>query len=172
MAVAVSRSKPQTAAVERVVRGVVGGVVAGAVFIVVTMWFASSVGDPANGPLMMISTLVQGESAMVQGTANPAVGLAVHGVLSVAFALVFAVAASRLRTNGTVALAGIAYGALLYVVNFLILAPLAFPIFKMANQPFELAIHIVFGALVAVAFFSSGIRRDEPPVAIQMGARA
>lgn len=170
MAVAASHSRTSEALSERVVRSVVGGIVAGGVFLAVTMWFASSLGDPANGPLMMISTMIQGEDAMEAGTASPGVGLAIHAILSVFFALVFSALASRLRTNGTVALAGIAYGALLYVVNFLIIARLSFPIFEMANQPFELAIHIVFGALVAIAFFSSGIRRNEPALAVGDGA--
>ena len=166
MAVTASRSTTSEAVSERVVRAVVGGIVAGGVFLAVTMWFASSLGDPANGPLMMISTMVQGEDAMEAGTASPGVGLAIHAVLSVFFALVFSAFVSRFRTNGTVALAGIAYGALLYVVNFLVIAPLAFPVLEMANQPFELAIHIVFGVLVATAFFSSGIRRKEPAFAV------
>lgn len=166
MATAVTRSVTGEGVSERVIRSLAGGVIAGGVFIVVTMWFASSVGDPANGPLMMISTMVQGEAAMEAGTASLVVGLIVHTVLSILFALVFSIAASRMRTNGTVALAGVVYGALLYVVNFLLTAPLAFPIFQMANQPFELAIHIVYGALVAIAFFSSGIRRNEPAFAM------
>lgn len=66
---------------ERVVRALLGGIVAGGVFLAVTMWFASSLGDPAEGPLMMISTTVLGKDA------------------------------------------------LLYVVNFLVIAPLAFPMF-------------------------------------------
>jgi hypothetical protein len=166
MAVAASRSTTSEGISERVLRVVIGGGIAGGVFIAVTMWFASSLGDPANGPLMMISTIIQGEGAMKAGTANPTIGLVVHAVLSILFALVFSLFVSRLKTNGTVALAGIVYGALLYIVNFLIIAPIAFPIFEMANQPFELAIHIVFGALLAPAFFSSGVRGNEPAVAV------
>jgi len=167
MATAVSRSRTSEGIGERSVRAVVGGVVAGAVFLAVTMWFASSLGDRADGPLMMISTLLQGEDAMKTGTASSGIGLTIHIVLSVLFALGFSAITPRLRTNGTVALAGLAFGALLYVVNFLVLAPIVFPIFQMANQPFELAIHLVYGSLVAVAFFSSGVRRDEPPVALE-----
>ncbi len=36
-------------------------------------------------------------------------------------------------------------------MNFLIVAPLLFPWFTKANQPFELAIHMVFGALESFA---------------------
>jgi uncharacterized membrane protein YagU involved in acid resistance len=150
---------------KRLLRGSIGGLIAGAAFIGATMWFASSLGDPADAPLMMISTLVQGEEAMEAGTASPALGLLVHAVLSAAFGVVFALIAPRLATNGTVALAGTIYGALLYVVNFLVIAPLAFPIFEAANQPFELVVHVLFGTLLSLAFFGSDVRRGEGVVA-------
>jgi hypothetical protein len=156
----------------KILRGTIGGAAAGAIFIFVTMWFADSVGDPSTGPLMMISTIVKGEAAMANGTADPTLGWIVHGALSVLFGIAFAFVTPLFRTNGTVALAGIVYGALLYVVNFLVIAPIVFPIFQMANQPFELAIHIVFGALLALAFFGSGVRASEPVIALNRPARS
>lgn len=167
MAVATAASGVRDEAVgARILRGAIGGALAGAVFMFVTMWFADSVGDPSAGPLMMISTIVKGEAAMANGTADPTIGWIVHGAMSIAFGIVFAFIAPLFRTNGTVALAGIIYGALLYVVNFLVIAPIAFPVFKMANQPFEFAIHVVFGALLALAFFGSGVRASEPVIAL------
>lgn len=150
----------------RILRGVFGGALSGLIFMLVTMWFADSVGDPSGGPLMMISTIVKGEAAMANGTADPTVGWLVHGALSIVFGIVFALMVPLFRTNGTVALAGIVYGALLYVINFLVIAPLAFPIFEMANQPFELTVHIVFGVLLSLAFFGSGVRASEPVIAL------
>jgi hypothetical protein len=167
MAVAAARSRATDEPVRgRIVRGAIGGAFSGLIFILVTMWFADSVGDPAEGPLMMISTIVKGEAAMAQGTADPTIGWLVHGVLSVLFGVLFALVVPAFRTNGTVALAGIVYGGLLYVLNFLVIAPLAFPIFEMANQPFELTIHVVYGALLSLAFFGSGVRASEPVIAL------
>jgi hypothetical protein len=151
----------------RLVRGAVGGVAAGLVFAAVTMWFAHSTGGKAEMPLRMISTIVKGDQAMAAGTTSPALGVAVHVVLSALFGMAFALAAPRFRTNGTVALAGTAYGLLLYVVNFLVLTPLVFTTFRMANQPFEVFAHLVFGTLLSFAFFGSGVRRGEPVLAIQ-----
>jgi uncharacterized membrane protein YagU involved in acid resistance len=150
----------------RVLHGAIGGLIAGAVFIAITMWFATSMGDPARGPLMMISTIVLGEEAMSNGEADAAVGLAVHAVLSAAFGIVFGVIAPMLRTNGTAALVGTAYGVALYLVNFLVVAPIAYPVFKMANQPFELVVHALFGTLLGFAFYRSGVRRGEPILAL------
>lgn len=135
-------------------RGALGGIAAGGAFLAATMWFATSVGDPAKGPLLMISTVLKGDEAMMNGEASVGVGLAVHVGLSALFGLVFAVLASRMRTNGSLAMAGTLYGAGLYVVNFKVLAPLAFPVFKMANQPFELVVHVVFGTLLSLALFA------------------
>jgi uncharacterized membrane protein YagU involved in acid resistance len=104
---------------------------------------------------------------MAAGTASPTVGVLVHLVLSALFGAVFALVVPWLRTNGTVAVAGTAYGLLLYVVNFLVLAPLLFPTFQAANQPFEVFAHVVFGTLLSFAFFGSGVRRGERALAIE-----
>ena len=152
--------------VGRVVRGVVGGVVSGVVFIVATMWYSASTGGPAVMPLRMISTIVLGDAAMGKGTTSPALGVVVHLVLSAAFGVAFGLVVPWLRTNGTVALAGVVYGLVLYLVNFQVLARLFFTTFKMANQPFEVVVHVVFGILLAFAFFGSGVRRGEPAVAV------
>jgi len=146
----------------RLVRGAVGGVASGIVFVGVTMWFASTMPDgSAEMPLRMISTVVQGSGAMEAGTTSVGLGVAVHLVLSALFGIIFALVVPALRTNGTVALVGTIYGVLLYVVNFIILAPLIFTVFQGANQPFELFAHIVFGTLLAFFFYGSGVRRDE-----------
>jgi uncharacterized membrane protein YagU involved in acid resistance len=151
----------------RLLRGALGGVLAGLVFAGVTMWFAHSTGGKADMPLRMISTIVKGDAAMAAGTASPALGAVVHVALSALFGMVFALAVPRFRTNGTVALAGTVYGLLLYVINFLVLTPLAFTVFRDANQPFEVFAHLVFGTLLSFAFFGSGARRGEPVLALQ-----
>ncbi len=167
MAVVATTSGQEERLAARLLRGAVGGILAGMVFAGVTMWFADSTGGKAAMPLHMISTIVKGDKAMAAGTTSVGLGLVVHLVLSALFGMLFALAVPRLRTNGTVALAGTLYGALLYVVNFLVLAPLAFTVFQDANQPFELFAHIVFGTLLGFAFFGSGARRGEPVLAIQ-----
>jgi uncharacterized membrane protein YagU involved in acid resistance len=166
MAVAMTTSRRAEPLASRLLRGAVGGVPAGMVFAAVTMWFTDSTAGKADMPLRMISTIVKGDQAMAAGTTSVGLGVLVHLVLSALFGVLFALAVPRLRSNGTVALAGTLYGALLYVVNFLVLAPLAFSVFKMANQPFELFAHIVFGTLLSFAFFGSGARHGEPVLAI------
>jgi hypothetical protein len=148
------------------VRGAVGGVIAGGVFLIVNMWFATSMNDPAKMPLLMMATIVQGKDAIMDGAASVGVGLLVHGVLSVGFGAAFSLLAVRRRTNGSLALAGTCYGIALYLVNFTVFAPAVFTVFDDANQPFEFVTHVVFGLLLALAFFSSGTRRKDPVLAI------
>jgi hypothetical protein len=146
----------------RLVRGALGGFVAGLVFIGITMWFSDSLGNPTEGPLNLISTLVLGGDALETGDVNAGVGFVVHSVLSVAFGMLFALVVSFFGNNGTLALAGGVYGALLYVVNFQLIARAGIERFLQGpNQPFELVIHVVFGYLLAVAFYSAGPRREE-----------
>lgn len=125
---------------------------AGAAFIAVTMWFVASLDMPAKSPLLGISTIVLGSGAVEDGSANAALGLVVHTVLSVVYGVVFAVLATRVRSDGLVSLLGVVYGALLFVVNFLVLAPLSFTAFEGANKPFELVVHVFYGSLLALAF--------------------
>ena len=146
----------------RLLRGAVAGIVAGIPFAVITMWFASTTGGGWLAPLKLISTIVLGADALEAGTAQPWVGVAVHMVISALMGMAFALIAPALRTNGTVALVGTLYGALIYVVNFLIVANTVLPQFQMPNQPFELVMHIVFGTLLSFFFYSSGVRSAEP----------
>jgi uncharacterized membrane protein YagU involved in acid resistance len=115
----------------------------------------------------MMATIVQGDAAMAAGSTSLGLGVVVHLVLSALFGMAFALVVPRLRTDGTVAPAGTAYGLLLYVVNFLVLTPLVFTTFKAANQPFEVFAHVVFGTLLSFVFFGSGVRRCEPVLAVQ-----
>lgn len=142
---------PRAALVRFGVRGVVGGAVAGAVFGALNMWFAHSQGMPTDTPLKMIATIVQGEEAMADGTASATLGLIVHMALSMMFGLVLALLVVRLRSDALRLLVGLVFGAALYLVNFLVMAPLAYGVFEDANQPLELATHLVFGS-VAVLF--------------------
>jgi uncharacterized membrane protein YagU involved in acid resistance len=162
----VATSERSRVLIRGAIGGVVGGVVAGGLFLVLNMWFATSMHQPARMPLLMMSTILQGNDAIKDGSALVGVGVLVHAVLSIGFGVVFSVVASRLRTNGSLALAGAVFGIVLYLVNLKIFAPAAFHVFEDANQPFELVTHVVFGVVLSLEFFSSGTRRGEPVVAI------
>lgn len=149
------------AAITRVVRGVVGGELAGATFALLTMWFAASMGSEAKMPLLMMSTIAAGRDSMTSGAASVAAGVSVHLTLSALFGVLFSLAVPRMRTNGTALLAGLAWGLVIYIVNFRLLSPALFPVFQDANQPFEVLVHLVYGLIVASLFLSHGVRAAE-----------
>ena len=147
----------------RLLRGAIGGFLAGLVFIGVTMWFSDTLGNPAEMPLELISTLLLGKSALMDGSADATLGFFIHAVLSMIHGMVFALIVPRLSTNGTVALAGGVFGLVIYLVNFQVIGRLWFDQFVTGpNQAFEVVVHVVFGHLLAVAFYSSGVRSHEP----------
>jgi hypothetical protein len=151
----------------RMGRGVLAGLVAGAAFALITMWFVTSTDAPARSPFLLISTIVLGENAIETGEATVLIGVLVHAGLSALFGMAFGLVTPRLRTNGTVAVAGLAYGLVLYLLNLRLLAPLYFPEFQeYANQPFEVLVHLLYGGLVGLGFYSSDVRRQEPFLSI------
>lgn len=136
----------------RVLIGVVGGFVAGAVFIALNAWFATTMGKSPLAPFMMIASIIQGPAALQTGTASVTIGMALHSVLSAVFGALFAGLTVPVRAPGPLLLGGLVFGGAIYVVNFLVLAPLVmqFKAFTTTSQPLELAVHLVFGAVLVL----------------------
>jgi hypothetical protein len=107
-------------------------------------------GQDTAAPLRMIATIVEGPppAEAVQG-----VGVVVHVVLSALFGLIFAtlLLPLRRRSAGWFAWAGLLFGGVIYLVDFLVLARSVawFSAFQGTNQPLELAAHLVFGSVLA-----------------------
>lgn len=121
--------------------GVVGGTSAGIIFAITEMLMNFAMGRPFLGPLRLISTMVLGPQAIEPSYPWTTVllrGGAVHLVLSAFFGVIFMylLAAVRLLGSGTGRLVvyGTLYGFLLWVVNFVIIAPIFFPQFTPVDQ--------------------------------------
>jgi hypothetical protein len=143
-----------------VIRGAIGGLVAGAVFIGVTMWFVSTMGNPAVAPFNLISSIVLGADALQNGSASVPLGVAVHVFNSLLFGAILGLVASRLPNDATIAVAGLVFGLALYIVNFQIIGRFVLPQFQMPNQPFEVFAHLTYGALTAPFVFHWSRRRE------------
>lgn len=147
----------------RPVLGVAAGLVAGAAFISLNCWFAAD-GKPWYAPFRTIATVVQGTPP---DEANPWIGVAIHIVLSIFFGMLFMVSTHPwLAGKAMAGLAGLAYGGVLYVINFQVLSRFVdywSAFLNSTNQPFELATHLVFGAVLAV-FLLPAPRRATPAV--------
>ncbi len=147
----------------RVTRGAVGGVVAGLVFLLANMAYATSQDLPAVAPMLDISTIFNLQDQPVVSPENIVIGLVTHLTLSALFGVGFALIVPMLHGPRSVVLGAIMFGVALYVINFQILGRLFFEWFQEGpNQLFELFIHAVYGLLL-VPFFASALQRQELP---------
>ena len=153
-------------------RGIVAGLAAGLVFVLIEMAWLSHLGKPAVAPLLAFSTIFTGASAptaiAAQIPLDAITGFVVHLNLAMAFGLGFlpivALLARIRRSNAAMlAVAGLAYGCLLYVINFGIFSSIAFPAFTAPGSPqgFLFLVHALYGLLLA-PFFIGMLRRLRP----------
>lgn len=138
------------------------GLIAGAVFLVAEMlmvWLF--MGQSPWGPPRMMAAMVLGRDilpppdtfSMVAVT----VAMLIHFPLSVVYGLAIGWMVHRLDMAMAL-LAGIAIGLIaIYLVNFYIVAPAAFPWFVEARNGINVFAHALFGAVAAAAYV--GLRR-------------
>jgi signal transduction histidine kinase len=128
------------------------GLLAGVVFMVFEMVVAGIMDSNPFAPPRMISAIALGQEALPMmpmiglGIALP-VAMLIHFVLSAIYGGVFgAIAANVQILQNRLALIGAAtiFGVLLWIVNFYIIAPVAFPWFLMANQVVQFVAHTFF----------------------------
>lgn len=137
------------------VTGLVGGFLAGIVWIALTSWFVTTVGLGDLSPFRTISTIALGPHALVDGTSKVWVGEAIHSGIAAFLGLVFAALTYGVRYRAeAMVLGGVLFGGVVYAVDFQLLARYIhqFSALFTANAPFELAISLLYGALLA-AFF-------------------
>ncbi|MCL5961999.1 MAG: hypothetical protein M1358_22250 [Chloroflexi bacterium] len=122
-------------------QGIIGGLIAGLVFLLADMVIASALGMPLLAPLTTMSSIVLGPQAMAPTfpmVTAVIVGLLVHGVLSSIYGIVFAylLAVSRqlAASVGFVVAYGFVYGAAIWVLNFLTRRSRRWPQFTMVDQ--------------------------------------
>jgi len=135
---------------ERLSRGVVAGLGAGLAFLLANMWYADSQGLPGVAPLYDMSTIFYFTDQPDPVPENAAVGLAVHLALSAGFGVLLAVFAPLFASGRALTAGAVAFGLVLYLVNFQILGRIAFEWFQEGpNQTFEVFAHAGYGLLLA-----------------------
>jgi uncharacterized membrane protein YagU involved in acid resistance len=122
-------------------QGVAGGIISGIIFAMAEMILNVLLGKPFFGPLKLISSIVLGIQAVAPTyplASAAVVGLIVHMVMSMIFGLTFIYLLAAVRQvqapTGRLLVYGALFGIALWVVNFLILAPVLFPQFTKVNQ--------------------------------------
>jgi len=134
-----------------VLAGSVAGVVAGVVLAMFDMVMAAIQGDGFFTPLRMIGAIVLGEDALMTSYSLVGAGIAgllVHMVMSAIFGAVFGAIVAfvpAIREHNLLLVgAATAYGFMLWIVNFYVIAPSAFEWFGMADSTVQFVAHTFF----------------------------
>lgn len=147
------------------------GIIAGVVFLMLEMIMVPVFGGGSPwGPPRMMAAIVLGEGVLPPpatfdlGIVMAAMGL--HLVLSVVYAVVFALAVGRLSLGPALALGAVG-GLILYLVNFYGFTAL-FPWFAMARNWISILGHLVFGLVAAGGYVA--IRKHHLHAEASVGA--
>lgn len=152
--------------------GAIMGVIAGLIFAVFEMVVAGILQGTFWGPLRMIGAIVLGSGALDPGysllTAIIA-GLIVHVVLSAIYGIIFGVIAAALpkahQNRINLIWIASAFGLLLWLVNFYIIAPLLFPWFTTANPIVQFIAHtFFFGTALGLLLTTRHLTAREVPL--------
>jgi hypothetical protein len=135
------------------------GVIAGLVFLMLEMvlvWMVQ--GQSPWGPPHMIAAMVLGSEVLPSmGTWAPfdlkivLSAMAIHFPMAIVYGLVGAWLMHRFDWMGAMMI-GAALGLAAYIVNFYLIAPMAFPWFEMGRNWIGAFSHIMFGLTLGVAY--------------------
>jgi hypothetical protein len=93
------------------------------------------------------------------------VGVVVHVALAIAYGMVFAVIAGGLWSASWDIILGAAFGFALWLVNFYVIAPAAFPWFLESSPTVQFIGHtFFFGAVLGWLIWRARMRKDRPAV--------
>ncbi len=156
--------------------GLIMGLIAGVVFILFEMFISGFSNPTLFGPLRLISAIVLGRGALPPEPAIGAavaivVGFIVHFVLAAVFGSIFGAILGAIasgvgvltESRGVLIGAAMFGGLLLWLVNFYVIAPIAFPWFTMVSPVVQFFAHTVFygaafGLLLAGRLRAGGSR--------------
>ena len=150
--------------------GIIGGLIAGLIFVLIEMILVPTVGGgSAFGPPRMMAAIAMGEDVLPPPATFELgifmVGMLVHFALSAVLGVIFALLISRfsMAFTGKV-FAGIAFGLLVYLVNFYGLTAV-FPWFEMARNLITVFAHLVFGGVLGFWMSAKSKREaDKSPI--------
>ena len=139
--------------------GALAGLIAGVVFLMLEMalvWIVQ--GMSPWGPPYMMAAMVLGKDVLpAAGTwasfdlTIVMIAMMIHFPLAVLYGLLVAWLIHRLDLAGATML-GAGLGLAIYLANFYVIAPPVFPWFEMAQNWIGVFAHIVFGAVIAIAY--------------------
>ncbi|SOE46952.1 hypothetical protein SAMN05446635_0118 [Burkholderia sp. OK233] len=139
---------------------VIGGCVAGAIFLVIELFAMRVVGQSVWATPRMVAAIVMGRGVLAHPAAFAPgvmlVALVTHFALSILFAVILAVIMAPFSLDSSVEMAslvGVVFGGVVYMVNFYGMTRF-FPWFADAGSWVSFVSHIVFGLAAADTYVS------------------
>lgn len=141
--------------------GAWAGVIAGLVFLMLEMGLVWMVqGQSPWGPPHMMAAMVLGKNVLPpMGTWAPMdlkivmIAMLIHLPVSIVYGLIGAWLVHRYDLSAAIMI-GAAFGVAIYIANFYLVAPLAFPWFAMGRNWIGGFSHLMFGAILGVAYIA------------------
>jgi hypothetical protein len=150
-------------------QGAIGGIVAGIIFALFEMIVTAAMmgAEAFFMPLWMIGAIALGPAALEPSYSLWAAGLAglvVHMVLAVIYGGAFALVFGGLRSASADVGIGAVYGFALWLLNFYVIAPQAFPWFLDADPIVQFIAHtFFFGAVLGWTMYRARGRAERMP---------
>jgi uncharacterized membrane protein YagU involved in acid resistance len=146
-------------------QGAIAGIVAGIVFAAFEMIVSALMAGPEAFfmPLRMIGAIALGPEALdpAYSVVNASVaGVIVHVILAIIYGVIFGEIAAMLRGQAAFIGAGSIFGLALWLINFYVIAPVAFPWFLDANPLVQFIAHTFFFGSVLGYYLWESHRRS------------
>jgi hypothetical protein len=153
--------------------GVLSGLLAGALMILMILFVSDAHGQGFYSPLDQLAGLFWGVNALVGGAGVAIAGLAVHLAFSAFLGAIFAILTEGQNNPGPAFIGGIAYGITVWAVMTFLVQPWANPTMSDRTALFQgwwFIEHLVFGGMLfttplfarALERRTEGPRREEP----------
>lgn len=154
-------------ALEGIGFGLIAGVIMAVAFVIVE----AAMGNPPLTPFRLIASVAYGESALTTRSLGAclAMGSLIHFSLSAIFGLIYGLINSSLSADlqtswGKQTAIGVGYGAVLWLVNFQLIARWRFPWLLDRQQFVMLLVHaLAFGLPLALMYVASERRAHHLP---------
>lgn len=132
------------------VKGAILGIVAIASTTLIAMWANASGGQPAVSTLRLLTTPFGGESALQDG--NALVGIGINTLIGAVLGVVFVFVAKLTTSSRDLLIAGLVFGAGVFLVDRYVLSQVLSDALTMREGPFELAVRMLLGTILALGF--------------------
>jgi uncharacterized membrane protein YagU involved in acid resistance len=142
------------------------GVIAGVIFAMMEIAGAVMMGNPPLMPVRAFASVLLGQGAMQTASVGTVVvvGTIVHLALSAVFGLIYGIVNARFSSKtetswGRQAGLGLLFGAMIWLVNFQIIARILYPWFLMMPQFLQMVMHAMFFGLPLALMYAAAERR-------------